>query len=598
MRALRNIPVLVGIARDMAEICPDAWMLNITNPMTTLCRAVTRETDVKTVGLCHEIVGHAVHALAAARRDFLRLRLRGRRRQPPPDHHAAAHRRVTTGSTAARAARRSAAARRTRCTLPAGARRERSRVRGRVHRSAIVLEAQSGEVRAVRAVRRAARRRATATSSSSSRDSSPRSPSGASAGASSSRRSRIAKRDAGELQGRVREAARRDPRFPTMPSGEMVAPMIDSFLRDKPRAFPLNLPNVGQAPDLPPDVVVEAMCIADGSGLRGRDEPRLPAVARRMAAADRVGAGGDGRGRAHREPRQGGRGDAARPARGPHRLRPPRADDRRDARGDEAVAAAVRVKFDELTVEVFEALPALARAAALDAARCDQSARSTARGEANVMLATGNSQLAFLAELVQDSRHRVGSSARVPHGRIRRPRADASRELPALHARTRRVAASAEGVPLPDRRHRRRRRPRRSATPALLRAHPLDLCCCGIGENGHLAFNDPPVADFDDPRRREDRGARAGVAAPAGRRRTLRDDRRRADARHHRDDSRAPARRERLLAIVPEARKAAAVERRAARPDLHRVSRVDAPPPAPRHALPRRRVAALVAPIE
>jgi glucosamine-6-phosphate deaminase len=34
----------------------------------------------------------------------------------------------------------------------------------------------------------------------------------------------------------------------------------------------------------------------------------------------------------------------------------------------------------------------------------------------------------------------------------------------------------------------------------LLRAHPLDLTCCGIGENGHLAFNDPPVADFEDPR--------------------------------------------------------------------------------------------------
>ena len=57
MRALRNIPVLVGIARDMEEICPDAWMLNITNPMTTLCRAVTRETTIKTVGLCHEITG-------------------------------------------------------------------------------------------------------------------------------------------------------------------------------------------------------------------------------------------------------------------------------------------------------------------------------------------------------------------------------------------------------------------------------------------------------------------------------------------------------------------------------------------------------------
>ncbi len=57
MRALRNIPVLVGIARDMEAICPDAWMLNITNPMTTLCRSVTRETTIKTVGLCHEVAG-------------------------------------------------------------------------------------------------------------------------------------------------------------------------------------------------------------------------------------------------------------------------------------------------------------------------------------------------------------------------------------------------------------------------------------------------------------------------------------------------------------------------------------------------------------
>jgi glucosamine-6-phosphate deaminase len=32
-----------------------------------------------------------------------------------------------------------------------------------------------------------------------------------------------------------------------------------------------------------------------------------------------------------------------------------------------------------------------------------------------------------------------------------------------------------------------------------LRENPADLCACGIGENGHLAFNDPPVADFDDP---------------------------------------------------------------------------------------------------
>ena len=33
----------------------------------------------------------------------------------------------------------------------------------------------------------------------------------------------------------------------------------------------------------------------------------------------------------------------------------------------------------------------------------------------------------------------------------------------------------------------------------LLKAQPIDLCCLGVGENGHLAFNDPPVAQIDDP---------------------------------------------------------------------------------------------------
>jgi len=33
----------------------------------------------------------------------------------------------------------------------------------------------------------------------------------------------------------------------------------------------------------------------------------------------------------------------------------------------------------------------------------------------------------------------------------------------------------------------------------LLSAQPIDLCCLGIGENGHIAFNDPPVANFNDP---------------------------------------------------------------------------------------------------
>src|SRR5262249_4103221 len=54
-RALRNIPVIVEIARDMERLCPNAWLLNLTNPMTALCRAVTKTTSIKTVGLCHEV---------------------------------------------------------------------------------------------------------------------------------------------------------------------------------------------------------------------------------------------------------------------------------------------------------------------------------------------------------------------------------------------------------------------------------------------------------------------------------------------------------------------------------------------------------------
>ncbi len=34
---------------------------------------------------------------------------------------------------------------------------------------------------------------------------------------------------------------------------------------------------------------------------------------------------------------------------------------------------------------------------------------------------------------------------------------------------------------------------------SLIKEHPIDIVCMGIGENGHIAFNDPPVADFDDP---------------------------------------------------------------------------------------------------
>ncbi len=54
-RALRTIPVMLDFARDIEEVCPDAWLLNYTNPMAMLTGAMLRMTNVKTVGLCHSV---------------------------------------------------------------------------------------------------------------------------------------------------------------------------------------------------------------------------------------------------------------------------------------------------------------------------------------------------------------------------------------------------------------------------------------------------------------------------------------------------------------------------------------------------------------
>jgi len=58
-RALRTIPVMLDICRDIERYCPDAVFLNYTNPMAMLCRAMQGETKVKVTGLCHSVQGTA-----------------------------------------------------------------------------------------------------------------------------------------------------------------------------------------------------------------------------------------------------------------------------------------------------------------------------------------------------------------------------------------------------------------------------------------------------------------------------------------------------------------------------------------------------------
>ena len=147
-------------------------------------------------------------------------------------------------------------------------------------------------------------------------------------------------------------------------------------------------------------------------------------------------------------------------------------------------------------VSIHASADALAEAAAAQAVEAIRAALAT-RGTANVMLATGNSQLAFLAELVRldvewsavrafhmDEYVGMSPGHAASFQRYMRDRVAAVVTLGAFHY----LYGDAPDPQVEAERY-----------AALLVDHPLDLCVLGVGENGHLAFNDPPVADFDDP---------------------------------------------------------------------------------------------------
>lgn len=63
----RNVPEMLAIARDMEQLCPQAWMLNFTNPLSRLGMAVSRYTTINCVGLCHQYLwGYALVAAVLA----------------------------------------------------------------------------------------------------------------------------------------------------------------------------------------------------------------------------------------------------------------------------------------------------------------------------------------------------------------------------------------------------------------------------------------------------------------------------------------------------------------------------------------------------
>jgi alpha-galactosidase len=252
-RSLRNIPVLLDIARDMEQRCPDAWLMNLTNPMTCLTRAINKETSIKAVGLCHEVVimSWLVAIALGVPADQLDFTITG------VNHLPWITRMTVNGEDGFEALRRALADRPAETAwfaeehqlklamldrygvLPGAGDRHVAEF----FPSILTEEAEWGKAWGVALTSIADR-----------------------------------EKDEAAYRAEIQTIIDGDKPVPAWQSGEMVAPIIDSLTTGTRRELPLNLPNRGQAPYLPDDVVVETMCVVDADGIRGRDAVVPPAV--------------------------------------------------------------------------------------------------------------------------------------------------------------------------------------------------------------------------------------------------------------------------------------------------------------------------------
>jgi glucosamine-6-phosphate deaminase len=159
-----------------------------------------------------------------------------------------------------------------------------------------------------------------------------------------------------------------------------------------------------------------------------------------------------------------------------------------------------RLSVDSLEVFVFENRGLAGRAAAAGAAQAIAERQRTA-GQANVVFAAAPSQNEFLAGLL--------ASEEIDWARVVAFHMDEYLGVDADHPASLRrylqehlfrlAGLTSEQLRLIPGEQVERPLATCLAYEDLLRAEPPDIVCAGIGENGHLAFNDPPVADFLDP---------------------------------------------------------------------------------------------------
>jgi alpha-galactosidase len=278
LRALRSVPVLLDIARDVEAVAPDAWLVNVTNPLTALCRSVTRETNVKTVGLCNEwvgcswilsllfdsgmnevdpILGGVNHyplatSLKVKGEDDAFVRLHALLNDP---ERAATERIWMDPPDKAGWVKVAPVDYWTKLDVI-----ENNRVRFELFRRFGVLVG-SGDHHSVEFM-----------------------PGFVQPGNDYGREWRVHhygmpghRRDA-EEDVEYYEEMRDSTEVTRMPSGELVAQLLDGMVAGRPQSLPVNLPNDGNVTNLDDDAIVEIMGVADHAGVRGRDKTTVPGI--------------------------------------------------------------------------------------------------------------------------------------------------------------------------------------------------------------------------------------------------------------------------------------------------------------------------------
>lgn len=265
-RALRNIPVLLSIARDMEECCPEAWLLNITNPMTCLTRAVCKESSLKSVGLCHEVGNFCMDLAIALGLPHTALTpvVAGVNHFPVVcslDIDGSEGFEVLSSMVEEQGGLES--------MFPASAEpAEPFSRRDFVQRHLVAL----AFLDRFGALPAAGDRHLAEFVPWILNESSEWGESWGVALTPVSRREEDQERYVAEVNAVLSGSA--EPQ--TWDSGELVAPVIDSLVTGTHRDLPLNIPNRDQCPDLVQDAVVESICTVDDTGIRGRDAARLP----------------------------------------------------------------------------------------------------------------------------------------------------------------------------------------------------------------------------------------------------------------------------------------------------------------------------------